>query len=51
MEHGVHTKSEAALYQIESGLRLRVDTTGPSIHVMERRGGRQRIEWLDGVLG
>ena len=41
----------APWYQIESGLRLRVDTTGASIHVMGRRGGRQRIEWLDGVLG
>ena len=43
--------SGAALYLIESGLRLLVDTTGPSTHVMGLLGGRQRIEWLDGVLG
>ena len=37
---GIHKQSEAALYLIESGLRLGVDTMEPSTHGMGRRGFR-----------
>jgi len=48
---GIHKQSEAPLYLRESGLRLLVDTMGPSTYVMGLRGGRMRIEWWSGELG
>ena len=48
---GIHKLSGAALYQIESGPRLPVDTMGASNHVIGLRGGRLRIGVLDGVFG
>ena len=51
MRHGIHKQSETALSQIERSLRLLVDTTGPSTHVMAPRCARTRIGVVDGVLG